>query len=510
VVDFVSVSRILEDEPCCATRTVGGQPLQLDVVAMHGDLLNGLTNSIFVPLCIYKVATEPLPTPAHYLISLTFAVTTLASFRSWWCYDYYASWIAYFATKGSIVGVCLYHWPLGDEPLIVVQLIWELLVCSANVCYPFSTKVVMGVLSACTTLWLSYMSPAYTVRENLLTVVALLGTFGEGLCRELKQSSFSSVAHMLVNSVLSISFETTAIHIGINYVISRTEFAQNGINLPKRLKREAYSFDFRERKVEYAAMFILLIVFLYFVGYEIFVMMMQPGGAVAGAYKITRAGLFGASGLIAGGAFRNDKDMDASESARQAESLRIARMALNTSDTAMTFTDPHRTILWCNPSFLRIAGAAVESEVQGTLLEVALSLSAENVRKLDACFRQGSAVEVELLIRGMTIHMKVSPSVDCQIANGFVVVLKDVTEERSLEQFIQSSLQVSHATIQAQNDAMRARARNVLAPMDQVTALSNLVGDNIDTEQDESRALGNDTFERASFLSIWTRTGSAV
>jgi hypothetical protein len=148
---------------------------------MNGDLINGLTNAIFVPLCIYKVATEPLPTSTHYLISSTFAVTTLASFRSWWCDDYYASWIAYFGTTGSIVGVCLYHWPLGDEPLLVVHLIFELLICSANVCYPFSTKVVMGLLSAGTTLWLSYLSPAFTVRENFVPAVALLGTFGEGL-----------------------------------------------------------------------------------------------------------------------------------------------------------------------------------------------------------------------------------------------------------------------------------------------------------------------------------------
>jgi PAS domain S-box-containing protein len=298
----------------------------------------------------------------------------------------------------------------------------------------------------------------------------------------MRVDSFTSGAHMAVNSIRSISppsFETTAIHIGINYVISRTKFAQNRSALPTRLKREPFSFDFRERKVEYTAMFFLMSVFLYVVGYEIVVMIMQPGNAVAGAYKITRAGLFGAVGLIAGGAFRKDKDMDAKDIARQAESLRIARMALNTSDTAMTFTDPHRTVLWCNPSFLRIAGAAEESDVQRTLLEVALSLSTDNARKLQACFRQTSAVEEDLLIRGMIVHVKVSPSADSRVANGFVVLLNDVTEERSLEQFIQSSLQVSHSIAQTQNNVMRARARNVLAS---AMAISSLIGDNTDKE----------------------------
>jgi hypothetical protein len=127
---------------------------------------------------VYKiVATEPSPTIVHYLITMTFAVTAVASARSWWCHDYYASWIAYFGTTGSIVGVCLCHWPHGDEP-IVVHLIWELIVCSANVCYPFSTKVVMGCLSAATTLLLSYLSPTFTVQENFLAVATLLGKFG--------------------------------------------------------------------------------------------------------------------------------------------------------------------------------------------------------------------------------------------------------------------------------------------------------------------------------------------
>jgi PAS domain S-box-containing protein len=188
------------------------------------------------------------------------------------------------------------------------------------------------------------------------------------------------------------------------------------------------------------------------------------------------AGLFGAVGLIAGGAFRNDKDTGAKESARQAESLRIARMALNASDTAMTFTDPHRKILWCNPSFLRLAGTAVESEIQSTLLEVALSLSKDNAKKLNGCFRQRAAIEVELLIRGMIVHVRVSPSTDSQIANGFVVVLKDVTEERSLEQFLESSMQVSHSTTQVRNDAMHARSQHVLGPRDEVMAISSLIG----------------------------------
>jgi hypothetical protein len=163
---------------------LSGQPLpgvHVHVETMHGDLINGLTNAFFLPLYIHKAATEPLDASiareGPFLVCLTFAVTVLASFHAWWYYDTRSSWIAFFATIGSIFGVCLYQWPHGDESLIVVQLIWQLLVCSANVGYPFSTKIVMGLMSACTTLWLSYL----TDRENSLVVLALLGRFCVGL-----------------------------------------------------------------------------------------------------------------------------------------------------------------------------------------------------------------------------------------------------------------------------------------------------------------------------------------
>jgi hypothetical protein len=131
---------------------------------------------------LFKLSGQPLPgdpsiaREGPFLVCLTFAVTVLASFYAWWYYDMRSSWIAFFATIGSIFGVCLYQRPHGDESLIVVQLIWQLLVCSANVGYAFSTKIAMGLISACTTLWLSYL----TDRENFLVVLALLGRFCVG------------------------------------------------------------------------------------------------------------------------------------------------------------------------------------------------------------------------------------------------------------------------------------------------------------------------------------------
>jgi hypothetical protein len=154
---------------------------------MHGDLINGLTNAFFLPLYIHKAATEPLDPSiareAPFVICLTFAVTALASFHAWWYYDVRSSWIAFFATIGSIATVCLYEWPFGDTRMLVIHLIWQLIVCNANVGYPypfFTTKIVMGLISACTTLYLSHLSPLYTVRENFLVALVFLGRFCEG------------------------------------------------------------------------------------------------------------------------------------------------------------------------------------------------------------------------------------------------------------------------------------------------------------------------------------------
>jgi hypothetical protein len=83
----------------------------VQVAIMHGDLINGLTNAFFLPLYIHKAVTEPLDPSiareAPFVICLTFAVTALASFYAWWHYDIRSSWIAFFATIGSIATVCL-------------------------------------------------------------------------------------------------------------------------------------------------------------------------------------------------------------------------------------------------------------------------------------------------------------------------------------------------------------------------------------------------------------------
>jgi hypothetical protein len=100
--------------------------------------------------------------------------------------------------------------------------------------------------------------------------------------------------NLLSHDVIDINRNVIAgmavIHIGLNYVLSRSTFGKNAIEPRARLARKPPTFNFRERAVEHAAMFILISVFLYFMGYEVVVMMTQSGSAVTGGYNIIRAG----------------------------------------------------------------------------------------------------------------------------------------------------------------------------------------------------------------------------
>jgi hypothetical protein len=144
-----------------------------------GDLVNGVSYSVFLPFYYFKAVTE-IPHSAHpeglIFVCLVSTAVALSAFYSWHYSSVNASWLSYLATVISFYGIGLYHFPHGDEAMLLVQFFWHLFICTANMPHTLSAKIRMGLISALGTVSLSYWSSLYTVHENVPYIVGGAGT----------------------------------------------------------------------------------------------------------------------------------------------------------------------------------------------------------------------------------------------------------------------------------------------------------------------------------------------
>jgi PAS domain S-box-containing protein len=192
-------------------------------------------------------------------------------------------------------------------------------------------------------------------------------------------------------------------------------------------------------------------VFVYFIALEVYSILMLEGYANDGLQNLTTASFFGVVGLIAAGAFRGDDSAEnPAAAAPNAESQFLATIALNASHTPIAVADTERRIKLCNPAFHSLLGYSSERDVIGCLLQDLLNLSGSDAESLNRCFLDMTTCEAEFIFRGRVVHLKVSPSendsesADCE--RGFIVVLRDVTDERALELAIHSARQQAYLT----------------------------------------------------------------
>jgi PAS domain-containing protein len=198
-----------------------------------------------------------------------------------------------------------------------------------------------------------------------------------------------------------------------------------------------------------------------------------------------------------------------------AEHLRFARVALNVSDTAMVFTDMQQHIVWLNPAFLRLIGQD-ENEPHDLLhqtLSDVLRLAHRDAQRLQHCFCHIDSIlghtgnsndsvtasnsggnsnahsnssnntpytstvcEEDIMALDKILHVKVLRSSDVDHTNtsnapsynvdqqqqqqqpsssdySFAVALQDVTEERTMEQFLQAAASTSRQSSQRRSNS---------------------------------------------------------
>jgi PAS domain-containing protein len=225
----------------------------------------------------------------------------------------------------------------------------------------------------------------------------------------------------------------TVAYVALNVGLTTT-LKKHGI-APEPVKHTFTTINFWERKGELAALFTLVFMFVCFTFSEAYKITTQTGYGVIGGYKILRAAVFGVTGFVATGVFRKSSDDLARQRAIQTGDLNIARFALDKSETATAFIDREQTIVWCNNSFVRLTNQVTDTKLVGLTLDEALRPSKEVSKQLKQAFRSTSSFSIEAVVCGKIVLIRVSTMAEANSTNGFFLVLKDVTKERSLEQF---------------------------------------------------------------------------
>jgi hypothetical protein len=167
-------------EPLCPPQDI---PCNLLLHSMpqyffHGDLANGLIYSVFSPFHYIQAATE-LQHSAHpeglIIVCLVSTGVALSSLYSWHYNSAKASWLSFVASVASHYCGTLFQFPHGDDAMLLIMFFWHLIVCTANMPHMLTTKIRMGLISASGMIFLSFLSPIYTVRENVPYIVGGTG-----------------------------------------------------------------------------------------------------------------------------------------------------------------------------------------------------------------------------------------------------------------------------------------------------------------------------------------------
>jgi PAS domain S-box-containing protein len=219
-------------------------------------------------------------------------------------------------------------------------------------------------------------------------------------------------------------------------------------------RARVFHFDWKSAQ-EYAVSLLIVVIFVYFMSYELHGIMFRKEYAQQGLQNLVTAAVFGLLGLVAASLFQDnsvssDAKIRTAQMARNVEFLRWATIGIKASHSAIAIVDRERKILLLNPAFLRLTGGTNEQVVIGRVVTEVLSLPDEDAATLSACFQETSVAETEFGIQDRIIHCTVTPSSSDAESfdgrNGFVVAMNDLTEEQRLERTVKSAQEQASAT----------------------------------------------------------------
>lgn len=211
--------------------------------------------------------------------------------------------------------------------------------------------------------------------------------------------------------------------------------------------------------------------FLFFLSAEFNAMIWNESHrfATIGSYKLVTATLIGVCGLVWAGFFRDKSEIDFSRlnsriAKEKEETMRMATIALNASQTAIAIVDEQRFIKMFNSSFQDLSGNYFDTDLRYMQLEDALQLSNDDTVVLIHCFQEKFPRERDFIVDNKHLRLSLSDtSIDplCPVGGKHVhVVLRDIANEQALAQADAAAQQQALETIAV----MQAIGHRLLVP----------------------------------------------
>jgi signal transduction histidine kinase/ActR/RegA family two-component response regulator len=410
-------------------------------MSMYGDLVNGLSCAVVLPVYMGMWASDPAPGSRNIVIAV--AITTSCCWFSYLKQNAVASALACLGMHACIAGMNLYRWPhTTDETVVLPQFLWSLLIISGNLNLSFAYKSGMACVAFATALIVAIYSPL-----------------------------------LQVNDVLPLLLGATSAHILFHYFYSCQPE-------PRMLRAHAASL-------------ILAGTFAYHTSSEIGTMMTSPEYAKQGGYSVLKAGFFASVGLVAAGAFHREIDMNealeilvqerAKEISKQSERLLLVGLALEASETAIAITDPFQKVVWSNVALSKLTGMSESKLHKRTLSTVLRS------EDLHLCFDTEKSTTVEIMVGERNIAVEVSPFPDDQDKHGhpgsrFLVVLKDITEQRARER-AEKTAERKAMVAKAMSDSMETLTHELRTPLQGVMGITSMLLDDPTLSEDAQESL---------------------
>jgi hypothetical protein len=163
---------------------------------MYGDLVNGVTTVVFLPFYIHqamahsfaldpdRINNTPCSSIGPWFICCTTAIYAVCCIISWLrvsdnsCQNT-ASWLAFGGNIATFIGTNQTQWPHPHKELVLVQLMWQLLMVTANKGHLRRTKLLMGLLAVATALFNSATAPMVETVTGASVTGAALGNLPE-------------------------------------------------------------------------------------------------------------------------------------------------------------------------------------------------------------------------------------------------------------------------------------------------------------------------------------------
>jgi hypothetical protein len=147
---------------------------------LYGDLVRGVIATLATPLYFCRaLALQPFSMLrwSHLVICCTLASIGKFSLQSYWYRDRSACYIGFASSNMLTILICLCRWPNPHSRTLLHHFYMYLVITSANTALPFVEKMAMGFEAAVLTLFLSYISPNYSLEQIFPLVVSIVGTF---------------------------------------------------------------------------------------------------------------------------------------------------------------------------------------------------------------------------------------------------------------------------------------------------------------------------------------------